>query len=96
MFVKDLLTAVWSPAELFGRSLQGKHSPRFADRPRKELLSLESVDDTRILEGEADKKGLVPEMIPGALKQMNRFIVEKLRDIDRMVKRQPRTCHEGC
>ncbi|XP_072143002.1 uncharacterized protein [Dermacentor andersoni] len=39
VFVKNLLTAVWSPAELLGRSLQGKHSPRCPDRPRKEPLS---------------------------------------------------------
>ncbi|KAH6935663.1 hypothetical protein HPB50_007528 [Hyalomma asiaticum] len=88
MFVKDLLTAVWSPAELLGRSLQGKHCPRFPDRPRKEPLSPLKVSVIRECYKERlTKKGLVPEMMPGALKQMNRFIVEKLSDVDRMAKR---------
>ncbi|XP_070390944.1 BEN domain-containing protein 5-like [Dermacentor albipictus] len=88
MFIKDLLTAVWSPAELLGRSLQGKHCPRFPDRPRKEPLSLWKVSVIRECYKERlQKKGLVAELTPGALKQMNRFIVEKISDIERMAKR---------
>ncbi|KAH7937128.1 hypothetical protein HPB49_007988 [Dermacentor silvarum] len=39
MFVKDLLITIWDPAQLQGRSLQGKHCPRYPDRPRKEPLT---------------------------------------------------------
>ncbi|KAH7944419.1 hypothetical protein HPB52_019351 [Rhipicephalus sanguineus] len=88
MFVKDLLTAVWSPAALLGRSLQGKHCPRFPDCPRKAPLSPWKVSVIRECYKERlEKKGLVAELMPGALKQMNRFIVEKLSDIERMSKR---------
>ncbi|KAH7982570.1 BEN domain-containing protein 5 [Rhipicephalus sanguineus] len=88
LFVKDLMTAVWSPTELLGRSLQGKHCPRFPDRPRKEPLSPWKVSAIReCYKQRLEKKGLVPEMMPGALKQMNRFMVEKLSDIERMTKR---------
>ncbi|KAH7984228.1 hypothetical protein HPB52_025191 [Rhipicephalus sanguineus] len=59
-------------------------------RPSKEgaTVAMESVGDTRMLQGATrEKKGLVAEMMPGALKQMNRFVVEKLSDIERVSKR---------
>ncbi|KAH7931908.1 hypothetical protein HPB49_025792 [Dermacentor silvarum] len=88
MFVKDLLTAVWSPAELLGRSLHGKHCPRFPDHPRKVPLSPLKVSVIRECYKERlHKKGLVADMMPGALKQMNHFIVKKISEIERMAKR---------
>ncbi|KAH7985921.1 hypothetical protein HPB52_025302 [Rhipicephalus sanguineus] len=67
---------------------QGKHCPRFPDCPRKAPLSPWKVSVIRECYKERlEKKGLVAELMPGALKQMNRFIVEKLSDIERMSKR---------
>lgn len=88
MFVKDLLTAVWSPAKLLGRSLHGKHCPRFPDQSRKVPLSPLKVSVIRECYKERlQKKGLVADMMPGALKQLNHFNVEKISDIKRMAKR---------
>lgn len=156
--VGDLLTVVWSPAELLGQSLQGNCTLRnflwlvlicslitFAfffvlplcrkafstlswPPPRKEPLLPWKVS---VIRGEwrtdkssrlillnvihwiwpvklqitclldiffyfcltecykerLEKEGILAEMMPGALKQMNRFILEKMSDIERMAKR---------
>ncbi|KAK8769357.1 hypothetical protein V5799_014176 [Amblyomma americanum] len=39
LFVKELLVAIWGTAALRNHSHQGRHCPKFPDRPRKTALS---------------------------------------------------------
>ncbi|XP_077561639.1 BEN domain-containing protein 5-like [Haemaphysalis longicornis] len=88
MFVKDLLVAIWSPAQLQGRSLQGKHSPRFPGRPKKDPLTPWKVSAMRnCYKHRLDKRGVPDDVQPMVLKQLNHYIVEKIADIDRTAKK---------
>ncbi|KAL1454699.1 hypothetical protein MTO96_043709 [Rhipicephalus appendiculatus] len=83
LFVKDLLVTVWSKDVLKERSLQGKHCPRFPDRPRKAPLTPWKLDVMRdCYRVRLERQGVPAGVLPLAVKQMNHFIVEKLADIE--------------
>ncbi|KAL1437694.1 hypothetical protein MTO96_048681 [Rhipicephalus appendiculatus] len=88
LFVKDLLVTVWSKDVLKERSLQGKHCPRFPDRPRKAPLTPWKLDVMRdCYRVRLERQGVPAGVLPLAVKQMNHFIVEKLADIEKLAKR---------
>ncbi|KAH7984237.1 hypothetical protein HPB52_018350 [Rhipicephalus sanguineus] len=88
LFVKELLVAIWDPADLKGRSLQGKRSPRFPDRPIKEPLTPWKVSVMRECYKERLLRlGLPAEILQNSLKRLNHFVVEKLADIEKLAKK---------
>ncbi|XP_070389098.1 BEN domain-containing protein 5-like isoform X2 [Dermacentor albipictus] len=88
LFVKYLLVAVWDPAQLQGRSLQGKHCPRFPDRPRKEPLTPWKVSVMQAcFKRRLEKQGFPESVVSTLVKRMNYYVGEKIADIDRTAKR---------
>ncbi|XP_077545764.1 uncharacterized protein LOC144158622 isoform X2 [Haemaphysalis longicornis] len=87
-FVKDLVGAVWDPADLKRRSLQGNKCPRFPDRlPKKPLTPWKVAAIRECYKERLHKQGVQPDVIPGLLKQVNHFMVEKLGDMGRTPRR---------
>ncbi|KAL1434737.1 hypothetical protein MTO96_011435 [Rhipicephalus appendiculatus] len=78
LFVKDLILGIWPKEQLKNRSLQGKHCPRFLDRPAKTPLTPWKVEV---------HQGIPENLVPAALKQLNHFVLEKLADLERLAKR---------
>ncbi|XP_077498522.1 BEN domain-containing protein 5-like [Amblyomma americanum] len=88
MFVKELLLAIWGVAALRNRSLQGRHCPKYPDRPRKTALSPVKLAVMRECYRERLQKNGVPaHMVNVAVKQLNRFVVEKLGNIEKLAMR---------
>ncbi|XP_065287083.1 BEN domain-containing protein 5-like isoform X2 [Dermacentor albipictus] len=88
LFVKDLLVAVWDPAQLQGRSLQGKHCPWFPDKPRKEPLTLWKLSVMQAcFKRRLEKQGFPESVVSTLVKHMNHYVGEKIADIDRTAKR---------
>ncbi|KAH6919561.1 hypothetical protein HPB50_029451 [Hyalomma asiaticum] len=91
MFVKDLLVSLEDPAQLQGRSIQGKHCPRFPERPREEPLTPWKVS---VIKGcykhRLEKQGYPQNVIETLLKRMNDYVGEKMADIDQIAKRMKR------
>ncbi|XP_077535917.1 BEN domain-containing protein 5-like [Haemaphysalis longicornis] len=91
LYVKELLVAIWEPSTLLNRSLFGKHSPRFPGRPRKDALTPKKVEVLRDCYMERLKrKGTLPgsELFDLAVKNVNKYIIEKLADNEKMAKRE--------
>ncbi|KAL1447722.1 hypothetical protein MTO96_028395 [Rhipicephalus appendiculatus] len=87
LFIKDLLVTIWDPAQLQGRSLQGKHCPRFPDRPRKEQLTPWKVSVMRACyKRRLEKQGFPECVVQTLMKRMNDYVGEKIADIDKMAK----------
>ncbi|XP_077522934.1 uncharacterized protein LOC144133631 [Amblyomma americanum] len=88
LFVKDLLVAVWDPAVLLTKSLEGKHCPRHPGRQRKEPLTPWKVAVLKDRYRERLRAQGFPEgHLENALKSFNRFISEKISDIEKTAKR---------
>ncbi|XP_037579969.1 BEN domain-containing protein 5 [Dermacentor silvarum] len=95
LFVKELVVAIWDPADLKGRSLQGKHCPRFPDRPLKEPLTPWKVAVMRECYKERLLRlGLPADLLQNSLKRMNHFVVEKLADVEKQAKRTEKTMQQ--
>ncbi|KAK8771846.1 hypothetical protein V5799_024912 [Amblyomma americanum] len=88
LFVKDLLVAVWDPAVLLTKSLEGKHCPRHPGRQIKEPLTPWKVAVLKDCYRECLRAQGFPEgHLENALKSFNRFISEKISDIEKTAKR---------
>ncbi|XP_077519831.1 uncharacterized protein LOC144129563 [Amblyomma americanum] len=88
LFVKDLLVAVWDPAVLLTKSLEGKHCPRHPGRQRKEPLTPWKVAVLKDRYRERLRAQGFPEgHLENALRSFNRFISEKISDIEKTAKR---------
>lgn len=88
LFVKDLLVTIWDPAVLKSRSLNGKHCPRFPDRPKKKALTPWKVAVIRdCFKQRLQKRSVPPELLPTLLKQVNHFLVEKIADVERTARK---------
>ncbi|KAH8020245.1 hypothetical protein HPB51_005043 [Rhipicephalus microplus] len=91
LFIKDLLVTIWDPAQLQGRSLQGKHCPRFPNRPRKDPLTPWKVSVMRTCyKRRLEKQGFPDSAVQTLMKRMNHYVGEKIADIDKMAKRVQR------
>lgn len=88
IFVKSLVVAVWDPAKLRNKSLQGKHCPRFPGRPKKDPLTPWKLNVLReCFKDRLREKGLSEPFRPAELKAFNRYVSEKLADIEKVAKR---------
>nr|XP_037276561.1 BEN domain-containing protein 5-like [Rhipicephalus microplus] len=91
LFIKDLLVTIWDPAQLQGRSLQGKHCPRFPNRPRKDPLTPWKVSVMRTCyKRRLEKQGFPDSAVQTLMKRMNHYVGEKIAGIDKMAKRVQR------
>ncbi|XP_049272420.1 uncharacterized protein LOC119392135 [Rhipicephalus sanguineus] len=88
LFVKDLLVTIWDPVQPQGRLLQGKHCPRFPDRPTKEPLTPWKVSVMRTCyKRRLEKQGFPESVVQTLMKRMNYYVGEKIADIDKMANR---------
>ncbi|KAL1479655.1 hypothetical protein MTO96_051677, partial [Rhipicephalus appendiculatus] len=91
-----LLVAIWDPADLKGRSLQGQRSPWFPDRPIKQPLTPWKVSVMReCFKERLVRLGLPVDILQNSLKRLNHFVVEKLADIEKLTKKTEMTEPSG-
>ncbi|XP_064461842.1 BEN domain-containing protein 5-like [Ornithodoros turicata] len=88
LFMKELLMCIWDKEDLRERSLQGKQCPRFPDRAPKTPLTPWKVNVMReCYKARLERSGVPKSLLPAAVKNLNHFIVEKLADLEKVVKR---------
>lgn len=94
IFVKSLVVAAWDPAKLRMKSLEGKQCPRFPGRPKKDPLTPWKLNVLReCFKDRLREKGLSEPFRPAEMKAFNRYISEKLADIDKVAKRAEQTAN---